>query len=73
MRLLGPEERWADVRELPILGGVIEQDMSNMPYVQEGLRASGSGKVHLAHYQESRIRHFHSRFDDFLRKRSANG
>ena len=33
--------------------------MDNMPFVQQGLLASGTGKVHLAHYQESRIRHFH--------------
>jgi hypothetical protein len=72
MRLLGSDERWTDVQELPILGGVIEQDMSNMPYVQDGLRASGSGKVHLAHYQESRIRHFHLRFDEFLREIPSN-
>ena len=65
-RLLGANERWADVAELPILGPVIEQDMANMPYVQQGLRSSGTGRVQLADYAESRIRHFHARLDDFL-------
>lgn len=66
MRLLGADERWCEVKELPILGPVIEQDMGNLALVQEGLRASGTGRVHLGHYQESRIRHFHTRIDDFL-------
>ncbi|MBS0394221.1 MAG: aromatic ring-hydroxylating dioxygenase subunit alpha [Proteobacteria bacterium] len=65
-RLLGPHERWSDVAELPILGPVIDQDMANMPLVQDGLHASGTGRVHLGHYQESRIRHFHARIDALL-------
>jgi nitrite reductase/ring-hydroxylating ferredoxin subunit len=65
-RVLGPEERWSDVAELPILGPVIDQDMENMPFVQQGLVASGTGRVHLGHYQESRIRHFHARIDELL-------
>ena len=65
-RLLSAQERWADVKELPILGAVIEQDMENMPLVHEGLLASGTGRVQLADYAESRIRHFHARLDDFL-------
>lgn len=68
-RLLGEHERWADVAELPILGPVIEQDMANMPYVQQGLRASGTGTVHLAEYQESRIRHFHATLGTYLPER----
>jgi hypothetical protein len=45
---------------------VIDQDMGNMPYVQEGLLASGTGTVHLGRYQESRIRHFHRTLDKYL-------
>jgi hypothetical protein len=40
--------------------------MSNMPYVQEGLLASGTGEVRLGSYQESRIRHFHQTLDEYL-------
>ncbi|MFO0335872.1 MAG: aromatic ring-hydroxylating oxygenase subunit alpha [Pseudomonadota bacterium] len=65
-RLLGDRERWSDAGELPVLGAVIDQDMENMPYVQEGLLASGTGQVHLAGYQESRIRHFHATLDRYL-------
>jgi phenylpropionate dioxygenase-like ring-hydroxylating dioxygenase large terminal subunit len=65
-RLLGPDEPWSAAKELPILGPVIDQDMENMPYVQEGLHATGTGTVHLARYQESRIRHFHQTLDRYL-------
>ncbi len=65
-RLLGPDEPWSTAKELPILGPVIDQDMENMPFVQEGLHASGTGTVHLSRYQESRIRHFHRTLDRYL-------
>lgn len=50
---------WADAPELPVLGGVIDQDRSNMSVVQEGLKNSATHRVHLARYEEIRIRHFH--------------
>ena len=67
VRWLSANEPWATADELPILGAVIDQDMPNMPWVQRGLRASGSGEVQLGAYQESRIRHFHRTLDRYLR------
>jgi len=66
MRLLGPDEPWSAAEELPVLGAVIDQDMSNMPHVQEGLLASKTGDVHLGAYQEVRIRHFHRTLGKYL-------
>jgi nitrite reductase/ring-hydroxylating ferredoxin subunit len=63
---LRDDEAWSDAKEIPILGPVIDQDMSNMPHVQEGLLASGTGRVQLGAYQEIRIRHFHSTLDAYL-------
>lgn len=63
---LTDDQPWTEATELPILGAVIEQDMQNMPYVQEGLVASGTGRVQLGRYQESRIRHFHRTLDEYL-------
>jgi hypothetical protein len=63
---LRDDEAWSDAKEIPILGPVIDQDMSNMPYVQEGLVASGTGRVQLGAYQEIRIRHFHRTLDAYL-------
>jgi phenylpropionate dioxygenase-like ring-hydroxylating dioxygenase large terminal subunit len=41
------------------LAAVFEQDMENMPYVQQGLRSSGTGVVNFGLYSEMRIRHMH--------------
>ncbi len=40
------------------MGDVFEQDMDNLPYVQQGLKASMNGEVQLANYQEIQIRQF---------------
>jgi hypothetical protein len=63
---LRDDQPWSDATELPILGPVIDQDMSNMPFVQEGLIASATGRVQLGAYQEIRIRHFHQTLDRYL-------
>ena len=55
---LGPDEPWTAAAELGGLGDVFEQDMENLPYVQEGLKASKHGLVNLGDYQEVRIRQF---------------
>jgi hypothetical protein len=40
--------------------------MSNLPFVQDGLKCSKNGKVNLANYQEIRIRQFHDTIDKYL-------
>ncbi len=67
MHLLADDEPWTAATELPAsLAGVFEQDMGNLPYVQEGLKASKTGEVNLGDYQEIRIRHFHRTLDKYL-------
>ena len=67
MRLLDEDEPWTTAAELPSsLAGVFDQDMGNLPYVQEGLKASKTGEVNLGDYQEIRIRHFHRTLDKYL-------
>lgn len=66
MRLLGDDEPWSAVTEWGMLGSIFDQDMGNLPYVQEGLRASPNNRVNLSGYQESRIRHFHQTLDKYL-------
>ncbi len=48
------------------LAKVFDQDMANLPYVQEGLKCSPNDKVELGAYQEIRIRHFHQTLDKYL-------
>ena len=66
MRLLEPHQPWTDATELGVLGDVFEQDMANLPFVQEGLHCSKTGKVQLANYQEVRIRQFHQTLDKYI-------
>jgi hypothetical protein len=40
--------------------------MGNLPYMMKGLKASRTGTVNLAHYQEIRIRHHHRTLDKYL-------
>lgn len=66
MRFLGEDEPWSAVTEWGMLGAVFDQDMANLPYVQDGLIASPNNRVELGHYQESRIRHFHQTLDKYI-------
>jgi phenylpropionate dioxygenase-like ring-hydroxylating dioxygenase large terminal subunit len=66
MRFLGEEEPWTACKEIGVLGDVFEQDMSNLPYVQDGLHCSKTGQVNLGDYQEIRIRQFHDTLDKYL-------
>ncbi len=66
MRMLGEDEPWTSCTEIGVLGHVFEQDMTNLPFVQDGLKCSKTGKVQLADYQEIRIRHFHDTLDKYV-------
>ncbi len=68
MKLLGQEQPWTDAPELGVLGAVFEQDMTNIPYVQDGLKLSKTNQVNLSDYQEIRIRQFHQTLDKYLEK-----
>ena len=68
MHMLTEEEPWTAAAELGSLGGIFDQDMANLPYVQEGLKASKNNEVQLGDYQEIRIRHFHRTLDKYLAK-----
>lgn len=65
-QVLDFDEPWTDIRELGRLATIFEQDMANLGPVQRGLHASGKPGVTLAHYQESRIRHFHRTLESYL-------
>jgi phenylpropionate dioxygenase-like ring-hydroxylating dioxygenase large terminal subunit len=62
------DEPFSAVPEFGMLGGIFDQDMSNLPSVQAGLKASSSGhaRATLGRYQESRIQHFENTLDRYL-------
>jgi len=66
VHFLREDEKWSDAPELGGLAGIFEQDMGNLPYVQEGLHASGTGTVHFGRYTEMRIRQLHRMLDRFI-------
>ncbi len=57
-KFLRLDQKWTEAAELGGLGDVFEQDMANLPYVQEGLHASRTGEILLGNYQEIRLRQF---------------
>ncbi|HLY54703.1 MAG TPA: aromatic ring-hydroxylating dioxygenase subunit alpha [Stellaceae bacterium] len=66
MKFLGENEPWAAAPELGVLGDVFDQDMANLPYVQDGMKVSKNGLINLGNYQEIRIRQFHRTLDKYL-------
>ncbi|MCK7510586.1 MAG: hypothetical protein MZV70_45370 [Desulfobacterales bacterium] len=72
MRLLATTSAGPTAPDLGVLAPIFEQDMSNMPWVQRGLRASRKPGVTLSVYQESRIRHLHRVLDDYLARPRAS-
>ncbi|WP_194818213.1 SRPBCC family protein [Nocardia sp. XZ_19_385] len=63
---LGPDEDYSAAPELGGLVPVFNQDLSNLPLVQRGLKAMTKPGVTLADYQEVRIRQFHSDLDRYV-------
>ncbi|MEO8811988.1 MAG: aromatic ring-hydroxylating dioxygenase subunit alpha [Caulobacteraceae bacterium] len=68
---LGVDDDWSEATELGGLTAIFEQDMGNLPFVQEGLHASGSGVVHFGRYAEMRIRKLHQMIDRFIAEGEA--
>lgn len=67
-RFLTDDESWMEATdEIGGLAAVFEQDVANMPQVHRGLKFMTKG-VTLANYQESRIRHLHSKIDEYIAK-----
>lgn len=65
---LGFDDRFSQVPQLGILCGIFDEDMSNLPLVQAGMRSASSARAHttLGRYQEARIRHFQNTLDRYL-------
>ncbi|MEO1041779.1 MAG: aromatic ring-hydroxylating dioxygenase subunit alpha [Pseudomonadota bacterium] len=68
MHLIPDDQPFASASDVigAALAGVYDQDMANLPYVQEGMKASPTRQLQLGNYQEVRIRHFHRTLDKYL-------
>lgn len=63
---LGSDEDYDAAPELGALSAVYNQDLTNLGWVQRGLKSATKPGVTLANYQESRIRQFHQDLDAYL-------
>ena len=64
---LTDSEPFSAATELGSLGGVFDQDMANLPHVQEGLKMMGDEiPVQFAKYTEIRLRHLHQTLQKFI-------
>ena len=68
---LSLDEEWSSSPMLGALGPVFEQDMANLPHVQTGLHASGTGVVQFALYSEMRIRLMHKLISEMIARGEA--
>jgi hypothetical protein len=56
----------AAVEALGYVGPLLQQDAENLIHMQKGFKASGTGVVQTARYQEARIRHYHQTIDRYV-------
>ncbi len=63
---LGPDDDWVDAPELGMLAKVFNQDVVNMPEVQQGLKSMRVPEVIFANYGETKPRHFHMLLDEWI-------
>ena len=64
---MGEDELFSQAPELgESLGTVFDQDLFNMPRIQQGMHNLQSREVVLGNYQEIRIRHFHRTLDKYI-------
>ncbi len=59
-------EPMRDIAELGYVGPILQQDCDNLEFIQAGMKASGTGVLQVARYQESRLRHYHNTIDRYL-------
>ena len=55
---LGVDDDWTLAAELGPIAKIFQQDSLNLPNVQRGVKASATGEVIFANYNERKIRHF---------------
>ncbi len=65
-RILGLDDDWTDAYELGLLTRVFNQDVYNLPRVQQGLESGAIDEVVFARYQETKIRMFQRELERWI-------
>ncbi|MEM8633817.1 MAG: aromatic ring-hydroxylating dioxygenase subunit alpha [Pseudomonadota bacterium] len=68
MHLIPENQAFASAGHLigPALAAVFDQDMANLPFLQEGMKSAPDIDMQLGNYQEIRVRHLHQTLDKYL-------
>jgi phenylpropionate dioxygenase-like ring-hydroxylating dioxygenase large terminal subunit len=61
-------ESFTEAPELGMLAKVFDQDLFNMPKVQQGLETTRKPGVTLGNYQESKVRWLHAKLDEYMER-----
>ena len=65
---LGADDDWTDAPELGMLAKVFNQDIRNLPHVQDGMHTLQRDYVQLADYNETKPRHFQMLLEKWVEK-----
>jgi nitrite reductase/ring-hydroxylating ferredoxin subunit len=65
LNVLRPDQPFTEAPELDQISFIFEQDVSNMPRVQKGMKMLEKGAT-LGNYQEIRLRHMHKLLDRYV-------
>ena len=63
---LPKDKPFSECQALGRLGPIFDQDYENIVGISRGLNSTWSDGLVLSKYQESRIRHYHNRIDEFI-------
>jgi hypothetical protein len=59
---LEPDEDWTNAPELGVLAKIFNQDLRNLPFVYQGMKATARDNLRLGDYNELKLRHFHDHY-----------
>ncbi len=66
---LDADADWTEATELGLLARVFNQDVFNLPKVQQGLTSGAIDTVTFANYQETKLRHHHALLGEWIGER----
>ncbi|MBT3462357.1 MAG: hypothetical protein HN453_09275 [Gammaproteobacteria bacterium] len=56
---LGPDDDYTEASELGMLTKIFNQDLRNLPYVYQGMKATAREHLRFGDYNELKLRHWH--------------
>jgi len=63
---LGADDDWTEAPELGMLSKVFNQDMRNLPFVYQGMKATARENLRVSDYNELKLRHWHQMYDEWV-------